>query len=385
MKYFIIAGEASGDLHASNLMCELKKTDSEAEFCFLGGDLMQAQGGTMIKHYRQMAFMGIIAVLKNARTVLKNLSDCKKAIVDFQPDVLILVDYPSFNLRIARFVKENLKTKIIYYISPKIWAWKEYRIKEIKRYVDKMYTIFPFETAFYALHLYKVKYIGNPTVDSVCMRPNQNQTFNEFCTENNLPDKPIIAILAGSRKQEIKGCLPRMVEAGLLFHEYQVVIAGAPGIDMELYGSVLKGKNVSVVFNQTYELLQQAKAAVVNSGTATLETAIIGTPQVVVYHVPFGKLGYFVKDIVVHVKFVSLVNIVAEKQVVKELLAHLFTVKNIVKELELILNNESYRQIMLNEYSKIKTSLGEPGAATRAAKEIVHYYDLILRCRHSDV
>lgn len=371
MRYFIIAGEASGDLHASNLMRELRKVDKEAEFCFLGGDLMQAQGGRLIKHYRQMAFMGIVAVLKNARTVLRNLSDCKKAIVDFKPDVLILVDYPSFNLRIARFVKENLNAKIYYYISPKIWAWKEFRIKEIKRYVDKMFTIFPFETAFYARHDYRVDYVGNPTVDSVCTRPNQQQTFTDFCVENNLPQKPIIAILAGSRKQEILGCLPRMIEAGLRFPDHQVVIAGAPGIDAELYRHILNEKSVSVVFGKTYELLQQAQAAVVNSGTATLETALVGTPEVVVYHVPCGRLGYLVKEIVVRTKFVSLVNIVAEKQVVKELLAHLFTVDNIVAELGNILNDKDYREAMLNNFSEIKKTLGEPGAAERAAKKMV--------------
>ena len=371
MRYFIIAGEASGDLHASNLMRELRKVDKEAEFCFLGGDLMQAQGGRLIKHYRQMAFMGIVAVLKNARTVLRNLSDCKKAIVDFKPDVLILVDYPSFNLRIARFVKENLNAKIYYYISPKIWAWKEFRIKEIKRYVDKMFTIFPFETAFYARHDYRVDYVGNPTVDSVCTRPNQQQTFTDFCVENNLPQKPIIAILAGSRKQEILGCLPRMIEAGLRFPDHQVIIAGAPGIDAELYRHILNEKPVSVVFGKTYELLQQAQAAVVNSGTATLETALVGTPEVVVYHVPCGRLGYLVKEIVVRTKFVSLVNIVAEKQVVKELLAHLFTVDNIVAELGKILNDKDYREAMLNNFSEIKKTLGEPGAAERAAKKMV--------------
>jgi len=371
MRYFIIAGEASGDLHASNLMRELRIADTQAEFCFLGGDLMQAQGGKMIKHYRDMAFMGIVAVLKNARTVLKNLSDCKQAITDFQPDVLILVDYPSFNLRMARFVKENMNTKVYYYISPKLWAWKEYRIKEIKRYVDKMFTIFPFETAFYAKHNYDVEYVGNPTVDSVCTRPHQDQSFADFCAENKLPTKPIIAILAGSRKQEIVGCLPRMVDAGLRFPDYQVIIAGAPGIEADLYNSVLKSRDVSVVFGKTYELLQQSKAAVVNSGTATLETALIGTPEVVVYHVPLGRIGYFVKEMVVRVKFVSLVNIVAEKLIVKELLAHLFTVKNIAAELDLILNNTTYRQTMLQNYSIIKKALGEPGTAERAAKKMV--------------
>ncbi len=371
MKYFIIAGEASGDLHASNLMRELRIADTQAEFCFLGGDLMQAQGGKMIKHYRDMAFMGIVAVLKNARTVLRNLRDCKQAIADFQPDVLILVDYPSFNLRMARFAKENLNTKVYYYISPKLWAWKEYRIKEIKRYVDKMFTIFPFETAFYAKHNYQVEYVGNPTVDSICTRPHQDQSFADFCTENKLPTKPIIAVLAGSRKQEIVGCLPRMVDAALRFPDYQVIIAGAPGIEADVYNSILKDRNVSVVFGKTYELLQQARAAVVNSGTATLETALIGTPEVVVYHVPLGRIGYFVKEMVVRVKFVSLVNIVAEKLIVKELLAHLFTVKNIAAELDLILNNTAYRETMLQNYSITKKALGEPGTAERAAKKMV--------------
>ncbi len=374
MRYFIIAGEASGDLHASNLMRELRIADAQAEFCFLGGDLMQAHGGKMIKHYRNMAFMGIVAVLKNARTVLQNMRDCKLAITDFQPDVLILVDYPSFNLRMARYVKEQLAdTKVYYYISPKLWAWKEYRIKEIKRYVDKMFTIFPFETAFYAKHNYKVEYVGNPSVDSVCTRPHQEQSFTDFCTENNLSRKPIIALLAGSRKQEIVGCLPRMVEAGLRFPDYQVIIAGAPGIDIALYNSILKDRNVLIVVGKTYELLQQAAAAVVNSGTATLETALIGTPEVVVYHLPAGRFGYLIKEMVVRTGFVSLVNIVAGKLVVKELLAHLFTPKNIATELNLILNNPTYRQTMLNDYSEIKKALGEPGTAKRAAVKMVEF------------
>ena len=371
MKYFIIAGEASGDLHASNLMRELKVADSNAEFCFLGGDLMLAQGGTMIRHYRQMAFMGIVNVLLNARTVLGNLSACKQAIADFQPDLVILVDYPSFNLRIAKYVKKNFSAKVYYYISPKIWAWKEWRVHEIKRCIDKMFTIFPFETAFYARHNYPVEYVGNPTVDSVFMRPNQDQTFAEFCAQNHLPNKPIVAILAGSRKQEIMGCLPRMVDAALSFLDFQVVVAGAPGVDPELYKTVLGSKQLSVVFDQTYDLLQQSSAAVVNSGTATLETALIGTPEVVVYHIPMGRLGYFVKESVVRVKFVSLVNIVAEKLVVKELLAHHFTVGNIVAELTNILRNPAYKEKMVDNYSEMRKRLGDTGTAKRAAKIIV--------------
>ena len=370
MKYFIIAGEASGDLHASNLMNELRKIDSSAEFCFLGGDLMQAQGGIMVKHYRNMAFMGIIAVLKNAKTILKNLSDCKQAIFDFKPDVLILVDYPSFNLRMARFVKENLTIPVYYYISPKIWAWKEYRIKEIKRYVDRMFTIFPFETAFYTKHHYPVEFVGNPSVDTVCLRANHEQTFQEFCLLNQLTDKPIIALLAGSRKQEITACLPRMLKAALRFNDYQAVIGGAPGIDADFYQSFVQKNEVQVVFNQTYELLQQAQAAIVNSGTATLETALVGTPQVVVYHVIFGRIAHFVKNNIFKLKHISLVNIVAEKEVVKELIAHQFTVENVASELEKLLRNENYRVTMQKEYANIRKSLGEQGAAARAAKKM---------------
>ena len=370
MKYFIIAGEASGDLHASNLMRELKKVDSKAEFCFLGGDLMQAQGGKMVIHYRQMAFMGFVAVLKNARTVLKNMSNCKQAILKFKPDVIILVDYPSFNLRMARFAKETLNTAVYYYISPKIWAWKEYRIKEIKLYVDRMFTIFPFETAFYAKHNYKVEYVGNPSIDSVCLRSNQQQTLSEFLSINNLPAKPIIAILAGSRKQEISACLPRMLDAAKQFSLYQVIIAGAPGIDPDFYKSFLKNRNNRIVFGQTYELLQQARAAIVNSGTATLETAIVGTPQVVVYNFSFGRIVNFIKNNILKIRYISLVNIIAQKEIVKELTGHIFTVDKVTQELDKLLNDNSYRQNMLKEYERIKDELGEPGAAEHCANKI---------------
>ena len=370
MKYFIIAGEASGDLHASGLMRELKKADTNAEFCFLGGDLMQAQGGKMIKHYRDMAFMGFVTILLNARTVLKNISDCKQAIRDFNPDLLILIDYPGLNLRMARFAKESLNIPVYYYISPKIWAWKEFRIKKIKRYVDLMFTIFPFETAFYTRHDYPVEYVGNPSVDSVCLRPNQDQTFEEFRILNKLSAKPIISLLAGSRKQEISACLPRMIEAALRFSDYQVIIAGAPGIEPGFYQTLLKNRDVLIVFGQTYELLQHARAAVVNSGTATLETALIGTPQVVVYHVMFGRLAYWVKNLVIKVKYISLVNLIVEKEAVKELIAHLFTVENVASELDRILNNAEYRQEMMNNYATIKNLLGEPGTAERCAKKI---------------
>lgn len=371
MKYFLIAGEASGDLHASNLMRELKLQDPKAEFCFLGGDLMSAQGGKIIKHYREMAFMGFFTVLKNAKTVLKNLEDCKQAIVDFKPDVVILVDYPSFNLRIAKFVKKNLSIPVFYYISPKIWAWKEFRIKQIKKYIDKMYTILPFETEFYKKHRYEVQYVGNPTVDSIASRPNQTQTFEDFCKLNYLSNKPIIALLAGSRKQEISSCLPKMVEASSSFIDYQIVIAGAPGIDTDFYNQFISDKTVSIVFNQTFGLLAQAQSAVVNSGTATLETAIIGTPQVVVYNVWGGKLAMLVKKLIIKVKYISLVNLIAEKEVVKELIAHHFSVENIEKELALLLYDDVYRARIKANYEKIAKKLGEPETAKRVANKII--------------
>lgn len=370
MKYFLIAGEASGDLHASNLMRDLRRTDPNAEFCFLGGDLMLAQGGKLVKHYRQMAFMGFVAVLRNLKTVLQNLTDCKNAIADFKPDVVILIDYPSFNLRIARYVKENFDIPVFYYISPKIWVWKEYRIKDIKKYVDRMFCIFPFETEFYQKHNYTVDYVGNPTVDSVAELCNRNERFDEFCTKNNLPQKPIIALLPGSRKQEISACLHRMVLAARKFSNYQLVISGAPGIDAEFYNQSPELADIPVLFNQTYQLVLHSRAAVVNSGTATLETALIGTPQVVVYHVIGGKLAIMAKNIFIKTKFISLVNIIAGKELVKELIAHLFTAQNVENELRQLLENKEYVKSLKMGYASISNSLGESGTSLRAAKRM---------------
>lgn len=371
MKYFIIAGEASGDLHASNLMRELLKSDPCAEFCFLGGDLMQKQGGKMIKHYRQMAFMGFWAVLKNARTLLSIMTECKKAMLNFQPDLLILVDYPSFNLPMAKFAKEKLGIPVHYYIPPKIWAWKEHRIKSIKKYIDKVYTIFPFETAFYAKHNYQVEYVGNPSVDSVLLRPNQEQSFYEFCQLNKLEEKPMIALLCGSRKQEIVACLPKMIAAAKQFPEFQIVVAGAPGIRPDFYNTLIANHNVQIVFAQTYELLQQARVAIVNSGTATLETALIGTPEVVVYHIMLGRFTYMIKDLIMKVKYFSLVNLVADQEVVKELIFHHFTVENLSKELKALLYDEAYRNKIQLEYARIQAALGGPNAASRTAPKMI--------------
>ena len=374
MRYFLIAGEASGDLHASNLMRALKANDSEAEFSFLGGDLMQAVGGKMIRHYRDMAFMGFVTVLRNLRTVLKNMSDSKDAIVAFKPDVVILVDYPSFNLRIAKFVKEQLHLPVIYYIAPKLWAWKEYRIKSIKRYVDKVLTIFPFETEFYRNHNYEVKYVGNPTVDSVAEILNREEVFSDFCTENNLQDKPIIALLAGSRRQEISKCLPVMLESVKQFiPDYQIVISGAPGIETDFYREFSPNADIPVVFNKTYPLVYHAKAAIVNSGTATLETALIGTPQVVVYYVQPGRLMYILKKIFLKVKYISLVNLISEKETVRELIAHLFTPEQVSAETDRILHNKEYLEQMLADYRNIQLKLGKPGTARNAAIYIIDF------------
>ena len=372
MKYFIIAGEASGDLHASNLMRELKLADKDAVFRFSGGDLMCTEAGEPVIHYRDMAFMGVVNVILHAKTILRNFKIIQNELLAFQPDVVILVDYPSFNLRIARFVKKRLSSKVFYYIPPKLWAWKEYRITSIRKYVDKVFTIFPFETAFYNKHKYDVEYVGNPTVDSVYSALSETKlTFAEFFETNRLPSLPVIALLPGSRKQEIRGCLPRMIEAAKQFKDYQIVISGAPGIDADFYNKIAGG--FPVVFQQTYELLKFSEAAVVNSGTATLETALVGTPEVVVYHIPGKQLGYLAKKIFVRVKFISLVNLIAGKEVIKELYAHKFSVQRVRTELELLLLNKEYRAGMLQGYENVKKSLGNSGTAKRAAEKMIKY------------
>lgn len=373
MKYFLIAGEASGDLHASNLMREIKNNDPAAEFCFLGGDLMAAQGGKLVKHYRDMAFMGFVAVLRNLKTVLKNIDDCKAAITSFKPDVVILIDYPSFNLRIAKFVKETSEIPVYYYIAPKLWAWKEYRIREIKKYVDRVFTIFPFETEFYRKHNYEVEYVGNPTVDSINALCRRDENFTDFCQRHSLSEKPIIALLPGSRRQEISACLPTMIGAAESFPQYQIVISGAPGIEAGFYQQFSEVAAHPVITGDTYQMLLHAKAAVVNSGTATLETALIGTPQVVVYHVIGGRLAILGKNLFIKTKYISLVNIVAQREVVKELIAHLFTVRNIQTELRSILENSESALKMKADYHEIAENLGNNEAAVKAAKLMLQH------------
>lgn len=372
MKYFLVAGEASGDLHASNLMASLKKVDSNAEFCFLGGDLMQAQGGRLVKHYREMAFMGFIPVLLNLKTILRNMKMCQEEILKYQPDVVILIDYPGFNLKIAKFVKQNTSIPVHYYISPKVWAWKEYRVKSFKKYVDKMLCILPFEVEFFKKHQYKVDYVGNPTVDAIdaFKKSNEEDSFEKFLGDNKLQDKPIVALLAGSRKQEIKDNLPSMLEVVKQFPTYQAVIAGAPGIDRDYYKDFI-GDDSEIVFDQTYRLLSHSAAALVTSGTATLETSLFRVPQVVCYKTPIPKVVYWVFKTVLTTKYISLVNLMVDRTIVQELFAKFFSVKNIQAELDRILNDDEYRQKMLLGYDDVIEVLGKPGASEKAANVIV--------------
>lgn len=373
MKYYLIAGEASGDLHASNLMTALRMEDPKADFRFLGGDLMRAVGGTLVKHYREMAFMGFIPVLLNLRTILRNMKTCEEDIRRYQPDVVILIDYPGFNLRIAQFVKTALKIPVFYYISPKIWAWKQYRIRTIRTYVDRMFCILPFETAFYQKLHYDVDYVGNPSVDAVTnYRIHQSISRDLFLQKSALDkDKPILAVLAGSRKQEIRDNLPTMLQVASLHPDYQPVIAGAPGIDPAYYQTYIGTYPAKIVFNQTYALLQHSEVALVTSGTATLETALFRVPQVVCYYVTAGRLASFIFKHFFHTKYISLVNLIAGREVVQELFGARFSNVQIQTELERILKDTAYRKSMLEGYDEVIRILGEPGASGRAARLIV--------------
>ncbi|MEG1685383.1 MAG: lipid-A-disaccharide synthase [Bacteroides sp.] len=372
MKYYLIVGEASGDLHASNLMAALKREDKQAEFRFFGGNLMKAQGGFCVKHYKELAYMGFVPVLLHLRTIFTNMKHCKQDIISYAPDVLILVDYPGFNLSIAQFIKKNTQIPIYYYISPKIWAWKEYRIKNIKRDVDELFSILPFEVDFFKKHQYPIHYIGNPCVDAVMdFKTRQSTMPDNFITENELVEKPIIALLAGSRKQEIADNLPDMIKAASSFEDYQLVLAGAPGIAPNYYLKYIGDSGVNIVFGETYQLLSHAQVALVTSGTATLETALFRVPQVVCYRMPFAKLMGFLKKRVLKVRFVSLVNLIANREVVKELVANKMTVEAIEEELKTILYDKVYRQKMLEGYDKVAEILGPAGASEHAATQIV--------------
>lgn len=373
MKYYLIVGEASGDLHASHLMAALKKEDSSAEFRFFGGDLMASVGGTMVKHYKELAYMGFIPVLLHLRTIFANMRFCKEDICSWNPDVVILVDYPGFNLSIAKFIHSHTQIPVYYYISPKIWAWKEYRIKNIKRDIDELFSILPFEVDFFEKkHKYPIHYVGNPTVDEVtAFCESHSEFFSDFISDNALENKPVIALLAGSRKQEIKDNLPGMLKAASAFSDYQMVLAGAPSIAPEYYRQYIGSANVKIVFGQTYRLLQQSEVALVTSGTATLETALFRVPQVVCYYLTCGKFVSFLRRHVLKVKYISLVNLIAGKEVVKELVADTMTVENIQAELARLLSDKGYRQKMLDEYEYMAQRLGPAGAPRHAAREMV--------------
>ena len=366
MKYYLIAGEASGDLHASRLMRSLKAHDAEAEFRFYGGDLMQAEGGTLVKHYSELAYMGFVPVLLHLPTILRNMRQCKEDIRRWMPDVVILVDYPGFNLKIADYVKHHSICPVYYYISPKIWAWKEYRIKDIKRNVDELFSILPFEVDFFEKkHHYPIHYVGNPTADEV-----KEWRLTPPSQGGNGGGSPVIALLAGSRKQEIKDNLPTMIRAAQKFEkDYELVLAGAPSIDEAYYQRFLEGTNVRLVKNQTYDVLSKAHAALVTSGTATLETALFGVPQVVCYETPLPWLIGWMRKKLLKVKYVSLVNLIADREVVTELVADTFSQANIEHELELILDGPA-RQQMLEGYEEVWQRLGKEKAPDNAARLI---------------
>ena len=380
MKYYLIAGEASGDLHASRLMNALKEQDAAAEFRFYGGDLMQAVGGTRVKHYSELAYMGFVPVLLHLPTILRDMKQAKRDIVAWQPDVVILVDYPGFNLSIAKFVHKwreanHPSPKIYYYISPKIWAWKEYRIKNIKRDVDELFSILPFEVEFFeGKHHYPIHYVGNPTADEVkefLKSPTSNLQSQISNLKSQTSNNPIIALLAGSRKQEIKDNLPTMIQAAKQFEQdYELVLAGAPGIDDAYYSKFIAGTHVRLVKNQTYALLAEAHAALVTSGTATLETALFRVPQVVCYETPLPRLIGWLRKKILKVKYISLVNLIADREVVRELVADSFTLENITQELKAILSGPK-REEMLQGYEEVWARLGKENAPRNAAKIMI--------------
>ena len=375
MRYYLIVGEASGDLHASRLMRSLKAEDSEAEFRFFGGDLMSAEGGTRVKHYRELAYMGFVPVLMHLRTILGNMEMCKRDITEWQPDVVVLVDYPGFNLSIAKYVHAHTHIPVYYYISPKIWAWKEWRIKSIRRDVDEMFSILPFEVDFYeGKHHYPIHYVGNPTAEEVrAYKAAHSESAADFCRANGLDaDRPIIALLAGSRRQEVKDNLPAMIEAASAFgHEYQLVLAKAPSLDDEYYAPFIKGRDVKSVSNKTYALLSHSTAALVTSGTATLETALFGVPQTVCYKTPLPHIIYFAFKHVIKVPYISLVNLIAGRKVVSELFAKYFTIRQIQDDLRSILPGGTRRDAMLRGYADVAERLGQASAPDNAARLMV--------------
>jgi lipid-A-disaccharide synthase len=373
MKYYLIAGEASGDLHGSNLMRALKRFDKEADFRFFGGDLMKSIGGELVKHYRELAFMGLVDVVSNLRTISSNLKLCKRDLLKYKPDALILIDYAGFNLRIAEFAR-NAGLRVYYYISPKVWVWKKSRIKKMKKFTEKIFVIFPFEVDFFRNNELEVEYYGNPLMDSYNAFKSKRLSAKKFREKNELGEEKIVALLSGSREHEVKRCLPEMLKAASAFPEYRFVIAGVPSVSEEIYRKIMDDKKVDIVFDQTYQLLNAAKAAIVTSGTATLETAIFKVPQVVIYKT--SSVNFVIGRPFIRIRFFSLVNLIAGKEVVKELLQFKLAGR-IRKELGRILEDREYKNNMLSEYDKILLSLGNPGSSERVAARITEMLKVI--------
>lgn len=370
MKYYIIAGEPSGDLHGSNLMRGLQAEDSEAQFRFWGGDKMAEVGGAenLAKHYRETSFFGIAQVLRNLKTIFGQIDECKRDIEAYNPDVLILIDYPSFNMRIAKWAKER-GIKVYYYIAPKVWAWKEWRVKEIRKYVDRLYTIFPFETDYFRSKGIEPVFCGNPLCDSIAQYKAQMPSREEFLREGGLDERPIVALLAGSRRSEIKDNLADMVAISQNFPQYQFVVAAVPWIEREMYDKILSGTAVKFVCNKTYDTLIYAEAAIVTSGTATLETALIGTPEIVMYHVP--KIYEWLRPIVLKIPYISLVNINLNRESVREIVVNKVNVAAVSEELHAILEGGAKRTKMLAEFAELQEMMGGEGSSYRVAQDIV--------------
>jgi lipid-A-disaccharide synthase len=367
MKYYLIAGEASGDLHASNLIKAIAKIDRSAEFRCFGGDLMKEAGATVYLHYRDVAMMGLVEVLRKYPVIRKHRKNCRRDLLNYHPDVLILVDYSGFNLPMARFAAKN-NLRVIYYISPKLWAWAEWRVSTIRQFVQKMFVILPFEVDFYNSHQVEAEYYGNPVLDSISDFEKRFDPENDFRERNHLNNKPVIALLAGSRKQEISDLLPEMLAITPKYPGHQFVIAGAPSISPQYYELLIAGKEVGIVYHQTYDLLKHAEAAIVTSGTATLETALLRVPEVVVYKT--NPVTFFIGSFLVKVKFFSLVNLILNKEAVRELLQENLA-QDIGKELDKLLFNPQYRKQMINDYGTLRNMMGDPGVADRVANRIV--------------
>lgn len=369
MKYYLIAGEASGDLHGSNLMAELKKKDEDAKFRFWGGDFMLRQSDNIAVHYKDIAFMGFVEVLQNLGRIFRNINLCKKDIIKYNPDAIILIDYPGFNLRIAGFAKKE-GFRVYYYISPKVWAWKQSRVKKIKKFVDKMFVILPFEVEFYRKNNFDVYYVGNPVLDSIEEKRKYFLSKKDFISKNKLSGKPIIALLPGSRKQEIKKMLPVMSELASKYPEHQLTICAVRNLPAELYLSYLpENSNIKIVFDQTYELLSHSVAAIVTSGTATLEVALLNVPEVVCYLA--NELSYQIGKRIVSVPYISLVNLIMEKEIVRELIQSDMSVNSVKDELDRLIFDNDYRDRMFGNYEKLRNKLGKPGASGRAAKLLI--------------